>query len=76
VKGLCTYAFDWFRDWNDDDTGGVSRAVTEEYPVHIEGEWFADSHAVCFELSGDAGPVTVHGIAVETQPRRDRYHVA
>jgi hypothetical protein len=41
---------------------------------HLEGEWFADSHAVNFQLSGTKAPAVVHGMAVHTQPRRMRYH--
>ena len=74
VKGSLTFTLSWFRDWDDDDTGDTTTVVTAETPVHIEGEWFPDSHAVSFEVSGEEAPATVYGIAVQTEPRRARYH--
>jgi hypothetical protein len=74
VKGAITFTQAWYRDWNDSDTGSVARAVAVSYPTHIEGEWFADSHAVSFKLSGTEGPATINGIAVDTELRRSRYH--
>jgi len=75
VKGALTYTFTRYRDWSDSDTSTVgTRVVAGSSPVHIEGSTFPDSHAVSFKLSGAAAPAAVMGIAVDTQPRRHRYH--
>jgi hypothetical protein len=75
VAGAMTYTLRRYRNWNDSDTSAVSRVIAVTYPTHVEGEWFPDSHAVGFKLSSDRAPAVVHGIAVDTQPRRfKRYH--
>lgn len=75
VKGAMTFTLRRYRDWSDSDTSSVARVVATSTPQHIEGEWFADSHAVSFKLSGPSAPASVYGMAVDTQPRRGRYHV-
>jgi hypothetical protein len=62
------------KDYDDTTVKTTARVVSTAVPQHIEGEWFADSHAVSFEVSGTNAPAEVLGFAVETQPRRNRYH--
>lgn len=62
------------RDYSETVVKSTNRTPNVADPVYIEGEWFADSHAVNFELSASSAPATVLGIGVDTQPRRDRYH--
>ncbi|MGH7462427.1 MAG: hypothetical protein ACREMA_15555, partial [Longimicrobiales bacterium] len=75
VKGALTYTLNAYRDWSDTSVKTTARVVSGSTPVHIEGEVFADSHAVSFKLEGASAPASVYGIAVDTQPRRARYHV-
>lgn len=76
VKGAATYTLKTYRDWSSTEASTVDRVVSGSTPVHIEGKWFADSHAVSLKLSGSLAPVDIYGIAVDTEPRRKRYHVA
>lgn len=77
VKGVMTFTIDAFRDWAESSAAeSTARAVSSTNPIHIEGEWFADSHAVQFKVSGTKAPAALYGIAVDTQRRRERYHVA
>ena len=63
------------KDYSDSTAKSTARAVTTSVVQHLEGEVFADCHAVNYQLSGTKAPVTVHGYAVHTQRRRDmRYH--
>jgi hypothetical protein len=63
------------KDYADGTAKSTARAVTTSVVQHLEGEVFADCHAVNYELSGSKAPVTIHGVAVHTQRRRDmRYH--
>lgn len=76
VKGSLTATLTWYRDWDTSLTGSNARAISSTTVAdHIEGSWFADSHAVSFKVSGTEAPATLYGIAVDTEPRRDRYHV-
>lgn len=64
------------RDYSDTVVKTTNRVLaTSVYPQYIEGEWFADSHAVNFEVSGTAAPAAVFGASVKTESRRARYHV-
>jgi hypothetical protein len=74
VQGALTYTLRAFRNWVDTAVKTTTRAVTATSPVHIEGEWFADSHAVSFKLSASAAPAKVLGFALHSEPRRVRYH--
>lgn len=77
IKGAQTYTLQAWKDWNydaNDPEIDVDQAVAVSYPSYIEGRWFPDSHAVMFEVSGTEAPAVVHGIAVDTEPRRRRYH--
>lgn len=76
VKGIMTHTITAYRDW--DTSGSVAAtatAVSDADPQHIEGEWFADSHAVSFKVSSTKAPAAFYGVAVQTQRRRERYHV-
>jgi hypothetical protein len=75
VKGAVTYTIAMYRDWGTSVTETESRVVTSSTPLHIEGEVMADSHAISIKLSGASAPAEVYGIAVDTEPRRRRYHV-
>lgn len=74
VRGALTYTLKAYRNWVDTAVKTTTRMVTVQDTTRIEGEWFADSHAVSFELSAPASPATVIGLAVHTEPRRVRYH--
>lgn len=74
VKGSMTYTLVAYRDWVDTAVKTTTRVVAGSTPTHIEGETFADSHAVSFKLSGTERPAAVYGVAVDTQYRRKRYH--
>lgn len=64
------------KDYSDSTAKSTARAVTSGGGVqHLEGEVFADCHAINYQVSGTKAPAVVHGIAVHTQRRRDmRYH--
>ena len=62
------------RNYSDSAVTTTVRAVNTSNAVFIEGEWFKDSHAVNFEVSGTAAPAAVYSLAVDTQRRRPRYH--
>lgn len=75
VRGAQTYTLTAYRNYDDGTTAAsAARAVTGSVTKYIEGKWFADCYSVGFKLSGTATPATVHGIAVDTEPRRFRYH--
>jgi hypothetical protein len=74
VKGAMTYTLKAYRNWSDTPVKTTTRVVSTPDPQHIEGEWFADSHAVSFELSSTKRPAVVYGIAVDSEPRHIRYH--
>ncbi len=62
------------RDWVESDVTTTNRTLAVATSVHIEGAVMADSHAVSFSISGTNAPSVLQGIAVDTQPRRARYH--
>ena len=75
VKGAATYTLSVYR--NFDETAAAeneARVVSATHTTFIEGEWVADCHAIQMKLSAPDAPSTVHGIAVQTEPRRMRYH--
>lgn len=74
VKGAMTYTITAYRDWVTSAAKTTNRVVSGSTPTHIEGEWFADCHAVSFKVSGPSAPATLYGVAVHTEPRRARYH--
>lgn len=74
VKGALTYTITAYRNWSDSAAETETRVVSSSTPQHIEGETMADSHAVSFKLSGASAPASLLGIAVDTEPRRTRYH--
>jgi hypothetical protein len=74
AKGVCNYTVKAFRDWVDTDAKTTSRSSSTEDPVHLEGEVFADSHAISYEITGDQAPAVFTSLTVETEPRRRRYH--
>ena len=74
IQGVMTFSILARRDYSDTTVKTTTRAVTASSPTYIEGEWFADSHSVNFELSSTKAPAVVLGVGVETQPRRNRYH--
>jgi hypothetical protein len=74
VKGSTTYTLGVSRDYDSSNETDVARVRTDSFPGYIEGVWVPDAHAIQFYLDGVAAPAAVHGIAVETEPRRKRYH--
>jgi len=63
------------KDYSDSTAKSTTRAVVTSVVQHLEGEVFADCHAVNYEVSGTKAPVSLYGYAIHTQRRRDmRYH--
>lgn len=75
VTGSLGFRLRAYRDWVETTVGDVTRTPVVSTAAHIDGTWIPDSHAVSFLLSGTEAPARVHGYAVDTQPRRARYHV-
>jgi hypothetical protein len=76
VKGLGQYTLSVFTDWDHDVPKNVlATQVDTEYSTHVEGRVVPDCHSIQFQLEGESSdPVTIHGLAVDTEPRRIRYH--
>jgi hypothetical protein len=75
VKSAVAVTITAYRNWSNTQVADtVDTPSQSSYVEHIEGEWFADSHAVSFKLSAEAAPATVVSIAVDTERRRVRYH--
>jgi hypothetical protein len=76
VKGATTFTLAAYRNWETSVAETKDIAVTGTVATHIEGEWMADSHAISLKLSASTGGVanSVLGLAVDTEPRRTRYH--
>lgn len=63
------------KDYSDSTAKSTARVSAVTGVQHLEGEVFADCHAVNYELSGTKAPTIIHGYAIHTQRRRDmRYH--
>lgn len=73
IKGAATYTLTAYRNWSNTAVETTVRTIATTDARFIEGEYFADSHAVSFKLAGSA-PATVIAMAVDTEPRRTRYH--
>ena len=76
VKGALTYTIKAYRDWVTTEETTEDRTVSATTATHIEGEYMRDSHAISLRVSGPSAPAVLYGMAVDTQPRRTRYHVA
>lgn len=74
VKGAMDYTLGISRDYDSSTEADITRTRTDTFPGYIEGQWVPDAHAIQFYLDGLEAPAAVHGIAVETEPRRKRYH--
>jgi hypothetical protein len=75
VKGVAqTFTITAYRNWTDTAAKTTARVSTTTTPQHVEGEWFPDAHAVSFKVAGTEGGSALYGIAVDTEPRRTRYH--
>lgn len=75
VKGAMTYSLKVYRNYvNNSGSIDTSRVISGTHAQYVEGSWVPDAHAVLVELSSDRAAATVHGIAVQTEPRRIRYH--
>jgi hypothetical protein len=72
-----TVTLDAYADYNG-PTGPVTTksatVASQNVPTYFEGKWQPDCHALSLALSGESAPAAVTGLAVETQPRRMRYH--
>ena len=73
VKGAVNFTIKVFKDWATSATTMAARAGAAT-TSHIEGTVVPDSHSVSMYLSGDEAPASILGYAIDTQPRRDRYH--
>jgi hypothetical protein len=62
------------RNYSDTAVATTTRTALGATPTHYEGEVIQDSHAVSYEVSGTKAGAAVFGFAVQTQPRRTRYH--
>jgi hypothetical protein len=76
VKGVMTFTIKAYRDWVTSEETTEDRVVSASTATHIEGEYMRDSHAISLRVSGPSAPATLYGMAVDTQPRRARYHVS
>jgi len=74
VKGVMTHTIKTYRDWSTTEVSSEARAVTSTFPTHIEGEWVPDARAIQLRISSTKSPAALYGFAVDTQPRRVRYH--
>lgn len=74
VKGAGTYVLKVYRNFSTSSSTDTTRALSGTTTQYMEGSWVPDAHAIEMKLSGTVAPVVVHGIAVDTQPRRSRYH--
>lgn len=75
VKGVMSYTIQASRDWDlSKSNAGVTHILNSEAPGHIEGSVIQDSHALSLYLEGTRSPASVYGLAVQTEPRRTRYH--
>lgn len=74
VKGTMTHTITAYKDWSSSAAKTTNRAVSGSDSTFIEGEWFADSHAVAFKVSGPSAPAALYAVAVQTEPRRARHH--
>ena len=55
--------------------GTKTTTVSGARPQYIEGEWVPDCHSIQFQLSSSSqNAAVIHGLSVETEPRRLRYH--
>ena len=76
IRGAVNAVLQGFRNYND----AVAEYTVEEYPedagpaTYFEGRVMADSHAVALSVEGLGGPASVLGVAIDTEPRRVRYH--
>ena len=75
VRGEQDFTLTPYVDW-DETAQTVVTAAGAEYASHIEGNWVKDCHAISFQLAGDEAPAAVLAFAIDTEPRRKRYHVA
>jgi hypothetical protein len=62
-----------YRNWSSSEAVSTTRTGSST-TGHIEGAWMADCHVMRMELSGASAPVSIYGYAVDTEPRRVRYH--
>jgi hypothetical protein len=63
-----------YRNFDDADVVTKSISPTTARAVYFEGKTMQDSFAVGLELVGTGGDVAVLAHAIESQPRRVRYH--
>lgn len=74
VKGVMTHTIKTYRDWASTEISTEDRAVTNTVATHIEGEWVPDARSIQLRVSSTKSPAALYGFAVDTQPRRIRYH--
>lgn len=73
VRGAVSMTLSLFRNFSDT----AAATVTQTGPTtagHIEGRVMPDAFTASVEVSG-SGPAAFLGVALDTQPRRVRYHV-
>lgn len=64
-----------YRDWNTASVNSVARPLTSTaLAAYVEGQVMQDSHSISLKVSGTKAPAGVYGLAVDTEPRRKRYH--
>jgi hypothetical protein len=73
VKGAISMTITQYRNWGSSAAATTVRTATAA-AGHIEGAWMPDSHSMQMKLSAASAPAQVYGYAVDTEPRRERYH--
>ena len=77
LRGYGTYTLRGYKDY---ETAPPSFALEVEpnpdkETQYIEGRVMPDCSSICLEMEGLGAPASVMGVAVQTEPRRFRYHV-
>jgi hypothetical protein len=77
IQGIGNWTLQQFGDWDSTTAVGNAAAATQTGSAtskYIEGKVQPDCHAIQLYLDVDEAPARVFGLAVDTQPRRRRYH--
>jgi hypothetical protein len=77
AQGEGDWTIQQFADWDSTTAVANSGAATQtgtDPSSYLEGYVMPDCHSVQVYIDVDAGPARLFGIAMDTQPRRKRYH--
>ena len=77
IRGAVSVVLQGYRNYDD---ATVEYSV-EEFPespnspaTYFEGRIMPDAYSIAMSVEGLGGPVSFIGVAVDTEPRRTRYH--